>query len=344
MPLRGTQPTGPDCILPQVAQSSKCMHYPRIQDRVTLWRWGLFIGGAALCLTPFTSPATALALGLLLALSIGNPAPRGSKALGRRLLQISVVLLGFTMEIAQVLRSGARGLTLGAATIFATLLLGAALARYFKVTSVTAALISAGTAICGGSAIAAVAAVIAASEAEVSIALGTVFVLNAAALYIFPLLGELLALNPEQFGTLCGIAIHDISSVVGAASQFGPISLETATTVKLSRALWIAPVALAIAWCFRRPRAGSHRALQIPWFIALFLAASALRSWVPALGALAPSLSIVARAGFTLTLFLIGASISRDGLRAVGAAPLLLGVALWLFISSAALAGVFWGL
>jgi uncharacterized membrane protein YadS len=207
-------------------------------------------------------------------------------------------------------------------------------------------LISAGTAVCGGSAIAAVGSVIGVDESEISVAMGTVFILNAAALYVFPVVGHSLGLTQIQFGTWAGIAIHDISSVVGASAHYGLDALHTATAVKLSRALWIIPLALAATAIFRtrktyRQTATQHKPkVQVPWFIGFFLLASAARSFVPGMAGIAPVLGHVATTGLTLTLFLIGAGLSAKMLRTVGWRPFLQGVLLWLLISVVSLAVV----
>jgi len=254
-----------------------------------------------------------------------------------------------------VLRTGMEGLVLGAATITGTFILGALLARWLKISLHTSTLISAGTAICGGSAIAAVGAVIGAKAAEMSVAMGTVFLLNAIGLYIFPPLGHALGLTEVQFGTWAGVAIHDVSSVVGAASHYGATALQTATAVKLSRALWIVPVSLAAGWAFNRAATVSTAApndkeavpgntkLQLPWFIGFFILASVARSFIPGVPEIAPSLTTIARLGLTVTLYLIGASLSKETLRSVGLAPMLQGLLLWIFIASAALVAVLYG-
>jgi uncharacterized integral membrane protein (TIGR00698 family) len=303
----------------------------------------LFIAAAALCLSPWGSPPFALGLGALLALTQANPFPKLGKKASAKLLQFSVVLLGFGMDLPVVLHTGAQGAAFAAATIAITLGLGWLLGKRFGVERNVSALISAGTAICGGSAIAAVGAVIGAGEGEMSVALGTVFLLNGAALYAFPLVGHALGLTQAQFGTWTGIAIHDVSSVVGASAPYGLQALQTATAVKLARALWIMPVALGAAALFARRQVGpqteaSRRKIAVPWFIGLFLLASVIRSFVPSMATLAPGLGRVATAGLTLALFLIGAGLSAPTLRAVGWRPLLQGVLLWLFISAVSLA------
>lgn len=301
--------------------------------------------GLGFCLTAWASPGVALALGMALALAWGNPYLARSRPAAKLLLQISVVLLGFGMNLGAVVHAGERGLGLAFLTICGTFALGALLARWLGIPARTSALISAGTAICGGSAIAAVSAVVDAAEAEMGVAMGVVFLLNAVALYLFPRLGHWLGLSQVQFGTWAGMAIHDISSVVGAASVYGLTALQTATAVKLSRALWIVPVALVAGWKFAPMGEGGSRRqakLQVPWFIGLFLLASLARTLVPQLAVAGPLLSRVAVIGFTVTLFLIGAGLSRATLRQVGARPLVQALLLWLAIGVAALSAVRW--
>ena len=300
--------------------------------------WIFFAAGAVFCLTPWGSPPLALALGIAIALLAGDPLPPFAKGLSRSLLQVSVVLLGFSMELKTVLRAGETGMLFAAATILLTLLAGRLSGRWLGVGERTSILISSGTAICGGSAIAAVSSVIGAEDEEISVALGTVFLLNGAGLYLFPVLGHLLGLSQLGFGTWAGVAIHDISSVVGASSVYGVPALERATAVKLARALWIAPLSLAAAIFWRRRKGAVGQARPtIPWFIGFFLLACLLRSLVPAVAPLGPSISRVARAGFTLTLFLIGGALSRRNLSKVGWTPLLQGLLLWILVAAGSL-------
>jgi uncharacterized integral membrane protein (TIGR00698 family) len=270
------------------------------------------------------------------ALLLANPYAAESKKASNILLRTSVVLLGFSMDLGVVLRAGAEGLPFAAATICGTLVLGWLLGRALKIRARTSALIASGTAICGGSAIAAVGSVLGAEEGEMSVAIGTVFLLNAVALYTFPLFGHALHLSQAQFGTWAGVAIHDISSVVGAAQVYGSQALQHATAVKLSRALWIVPLSLGAAAAYKVYTHGAERTaakVQIPWFIGLFVLASLARSLFPPIAALAPNIAVVAKIGFTLTLFLIGSGLSKKNLKAVGWKPLAQGVALWVFIS-----------
>jgi uncharacterized integral membrane protein (TIGR00698 family) len=307
-------------------------------------RQALFAVAALFCISPWASPGLALAMGVVLALALENPHPTGARRASKWLLQGCVVLLGFQMNLPIVLRAGVSGVTMSAATIAATFALGYVVARRLTIAPRTSLLMSAGTAICGGSAIAAVGAVIGAAEGELTVALGTVFMLNAVALYVFPPLGHALGLTQAQFGTWAGVAIHDISSVVGAASQYGGVALQTATAVKLSRSLWIIPVALAAGVLARRHSSSgsANGKLQIPWFIGLFLLASVTRSLVPGIAAAAPAIGHVATTGLTLTLFLVGAGVSRSAIAAIGVRPMLQAVILWLVISAGSLGMILW--
>ncbi len=298
------------------------------------------------------SPPVALLAGIGFALLIGQPLAGKGHRLSKWLLQFCVVLLGFGMNLPEVLRLGLHGSLFAAVSIAATLGLGYWLGKRAGLDRNTSTLISAGTAICGGSAIAAVSSVIAASDAEIAVSIGTVFLLNAVALYFFPIAGHLLHLSQGQFGLWAGIAIHDISSVVGAGLSYGPDALSTATAVKLSRTLWIVPLTLALALHLgqrRRnqpddkqeaaPRAKRLK-ITVPWFIGLFLLASLLRSYVPVIAVWSPDISAVARRGMVLVLFLIGTSLSVRALRVVGWRTVAVGLALWLFISAGSLLAI----
>ncbi|PYQ28774.1 MAG: putative sulfate exporter family transporter [Acidobacteria bacterium] len=277
------------------------------------------------------APPLALALGLVIALTVGNPYAKKTSKLTKILLQASVVGLGFGMNLQKVVEAGRTGIFFTIATILGTLLLGYLLARALRINARTSHLISSGTAICGGSAIAAVGPVIGASDEEMSVSLGTVFILNSVALFLFPLIGAALHLTQRQFGVWSAIAIHDTSSVVGAASAYGKEALQIATTVKLTRALWIVPLTIGTALAFHR---GAKTRVAIPWFIFLFVIASIIRTYVNGPWDI---IVVIARIGLTLTLFLIGAGLSRRSLAAVGIRPLILGVVLWLVISLAGL-------
>jgi uncharacterized integral membrane protein (TIGR00698 family) len=288
----------------------------------------LFVAGFLFVLLPWASPALALALGLTLGLTCGNPFRAGARKLSKYLLQASVVGLGFGMNFAQVERAGKSGFVYTAVGITFTLVFGMLLARVLKVESTAGFLIATGTAICGGSAIAAVAPVAGANDEEMSVALGTVFILNSIALMIFPMIGTALHLTQSQFGLWAALAIHDTSSVVGAAAKYGAMSLAIATTVKLARALWIVPMCVGTAAVKH-----SDARIQWPWFVALFVGAAVLNS---SLHAGTPEFHILYRLGvigLTATLFLIGAGVSRATLKQVGPRPLLQGVLLWVLVA-----------
>lgn len=240
------------------------------------------------------------------------------------------------MNLQKVIEAGKTGVLFTIATIVGTLLLGYLLGRALKIERRTTHLISSGTAICGGSAIAAVGPVIEATDEEMSVSLGTVFILNSIALFIFPMIGNALHMTQNQFGVWAAIAIHDTSSVVGAAAKFGAEALQIATTVKLTRALWIVPLTIGTALAFRRKSAR----VTIPWFILWFLAASVMRTYVAAPVVIWETIVKLARIGLTITLFLIGAGLSRKSIAAVGARPLILGVMLWIAISCVSLFAV----
>ncbi|MFN6965110.1 MAG: YeiH family protein [Pyrinomonadaceae bacterium] len=308
------------------------------------WRKVLYFALVVVCLSPLVSPPAALALGLALALTVGNPFPGPTRETTRYLLRICVVLLGFGLNLNDVYRAGRDGLLFTIATIAGTLVLGYILGRALKVGDKISTLISSGTAICGGSAIAAVGPAIEADSDEMTVSLGAVFVLNSIALFLFPVIGVSLGLTQDQFGIWAAIAIHDTSSVVGAAAAYGQEALGTATVVKLTRALWIAPVALFFAFVFGRSGNGAAggRRVEVPWFIFLFVAATVARSYAPSfvLPSLFDSVVNFAKAGMTLCLFFIGATLSRETIRKVGARPLIQGLVLWIAISVVSLAAV----
>jgi uncharacterized integral membrane protein (TIGR00698 family) len=302
------------------------------------WRKSIFIILIFICLTPLVSPPIALAVGLFAALTFGNPFPEQTKNATKILLQVSVVLLGFGMNLSAVWKAGKQGILFTIATIFGTLAVGFFIGRLLKVKDKTSNLISAGTAICGGSAIAAVAPVIDADSDEISVSLGTVFILNSVALFLFPLIGHALDLSQNQFGVWSAIAIHDTSSVVGAAQSYGAEALTIATTVKLSRALWIVPVALLFSFLYRRKNEKSSK-IAVPYFIFFFLLVIILRTYAPVQipPSIFDSFVMLAKKGLTVTLFLIGASLSRETLKTVGVRPLAQGVLLWILISAISL-------
>jgi len=328
--------------------------------------------GVAFSMTPVATPALALGLGIAIALGVGNPWRRVTSRVSGRLLQAAVVGLGCGIPLGALVRAGTTGVAITALTIAAVFAGGVALARWLGVERQVALLVTTGTSICGGSAIAAVGPAIGAGADAMGVSLATVFVLNAVALYAFPPIAHLAGLTEHQFGVWAALAIHDTSSVVGAAASYGPEALRDATILKLARALWILPLTVALpAVLHRRGRAAgtsvwsadgatdfavapaatgpggtapgdrSPRRAPVPWFIGLFVLAAVARSLVPA-----PELrwfddiSGIARVALVLTLFLIGANLTRDQLRAVGVRPLVHGLLLWVAVAGATLAGV----
>lgn len=284
----------------------------------------------------FLSPAISLFIGIAFALTLGNPFSKLSKLLSKKMLQYCVVGLGFGMNFHASLAAGREGMIFTIVSVVTVMLLGVVLGRVLKVGRKGAYLISAGTAICGGSAIAAVAPVIDADENETSLSLATIFVLNAIALFLFPVIGGYFGLSQSDFGTWAAIAIHDTSSVVGAGAAYGEQALEVATTVKLTRALWIIPLSIFSMMVFRQKGAK----IQIPWFIGWFIVAMLVNTYFNLPEALTHGISIASRAGLSATLFLIGGGLSLEVISKVGVRPLLLGVALWVVISVLSLATI----
>jgi uncharacterized integral membrane protein (TIGR00698 family) len=287
----------------------------------------LFIAGLLLSFTGLVSPPLALTLGILFGLSFPHPYINESRGIARTLLQVSVVALGFGMNLHEVLKAGRSGFLYTALGIAFALLLGLALGKFLRVGGNPSFLITAGTAICGGSAIAAVGPILQADGEEMAVSLGTVFILNSVALLIFPAIGGALHLSQTQFGLWAALAIHDTSSVVGATAKYGAQSLVIGTTVKLARALWIVPLALVTA-AIKHNRSR----IQFPWFILFFLLAAVINTYASAFSRVTPSLFVLGRLGLTATLFLIGSGISRATLKEVGWRPLLQGVLLWLVV------------
>ena len=271
-------------------------------------------------------------------MSFAHPYQADSRNLSKFLLQASVVGLGFGMNLHEVLRAGRSGFVYTAASISFALILGLLAGLLLRVNKTASILISTGTAICGGSAIAAVAPIIGANDEEMAVSLGTVFILNSIALLIFPPLGWALHLTQQQFGLWSALAIHDTSSVVGAASRYGPVALVVGTTVKLTRALWIVPVAIGAAVLKR-----SKTRIQWPWFILFFCLAAVANTYLPALTNLWHVLSNLGKLGLTAALYLIGTGISRATLRQVGWPPLLQGIILWILVGVTSLWLIFAG-
>ena len=265
-----------------------------------------------------------------MALTVGNGFPELTGKWSKLLLQLSVVGLGFGMNLSEVLRAGRAGFLYTAAGITFAIISGLLLGRWFSVERTPALLISVGTAICGGSAIAAVGPVLDASEDDMAVSLGTVFILNAAALFLFPVIGHRLSLSQSHFGLWAALAIHDTSSVVGAAAKYGSVALSVATTVKLTRALWIVPVTLGVSIF-----SGRKVRLSVPWFILFFLLAAVVRSYSPP--SLIPTYGVllaVTKIGLAVTLFLIGSALSREAIGRVGIRPLAQGLVLWAVVAA----------
>ena len=306
---------------------------------------------AALCLAPlFPLPSelaaavapAALILGTILALTLGNPYSAQTKPLSKMLLQAAVVALGFSMDINKVIQAGSSGLLFSLVSIAAIFALGKLLQKTLNIRPITGLLVSTGTAICGGSAIAAISSVVDAPEEDISVAIGTVFILNAIALIIFPPIGHMLGLSQADFGTWAGIAIHDVASVAGAGTAYGSEALDTATAVKLSRVLYLIPITAIVAYFHHKnsaqnPEQTEKTKIQVPWFIGLFILASLARTALPQLADFAPTIKQISSTGFALSLFFIGTALSKKALKAVGVRPLILGIVLWLFISIATL-------
>ena len=292
---------------------------------------------AFLCLTPWITPPIALFLGLAFALTLGSPFPVFNRKASKYLLQIAVVGLGFGMNLHESLKAGADGILFTVVSVVSVMIIGIVFGRFLKVNPKTAYLISSGTAICGGSAIAATAPIVKADEAEMSVSLATIFMLNAVALFVFPVLGHLLQLSQNQFGTWAAIAIHDTSSVVGAGAAYGEEALKVATTVKLTRALWIIPLSIFTAFYFK----SKNEKMYIPWFILFFIVAMILNTYLNIPKTVTASIVSVSRQCLTLTLFFIGAGLSRAAIKTVGVKPFVLGVSLWFFIGVISLGFVY---
>lgn len=287
-------------------------------------------------MSAWVTPPVALFLGLAFALLCGQAYPAFNKKVSKKLLQYSVVGLGFGMNLHASLASGGEGMAFTIISVAGTMIVGMLIGvKMLHLNRDTAYLVSSGTAICGGSAIAAVGPVIKARESDMSVALATIFVLNAVALFVFPVLGQWLGMSQQEFGMWAAIAIHDTSSVVGAGATYGEEALQVATTIKLTRALWIIPLALATSFIFKR----EGRRISIPWFILWFVVAIMLNTYLfapfPMIG---QAISSLARKGLIITMFFIGASLSVDVLKSVGLKPLLQGILLWIVISVGSLA------
>jgi len=297
-----------------------------VPGTVTLWSMAknIFFLALIVAASGFIAPPIALLGGLVYGFTFKHPYHAESRHLAKFLLQVSVVALGFGMNLQQVLHAGRSGFVYTALTITMVMLLGLALGRLFSVGKKSAFLISAGTAICGGSAIAAVGPVTNASEEDMAVSLGTVFILNSVALFLFPWLGYRCGLSQEQFGLWSALAIHDTSSVVGAAARYGTAALAIATTIKLARALWIVPLSFVAAGAWK-----SQARIQWPWFILFFCLAAMLKTLLPGFNSLFDNLNRLGKIGLTATLFLIGTGLDKETLRRVGMRPLFQGLVLW---------------
>jgi uncharacterized integral membrane protein (TIGR00698 family) len=289
----------------------------------------IYLLAIAACALPFVDTPFALLIGIILAQTVQHPFLKVSKKLTHILLQVSVVGLGFGMNATQALVAGKQGLIFTVFSILSTITLGLFLGKRLKVENNTSYLISTGTAVCGGSAIAAISTIIKSNEKQISTALGTVFILNSIALFLFPWIGHLLHLTQHQFGVWAAIAIHDTSSVVGAASKYGQVALQTAATIKLERALWIIPIGIISVFIFK----SESKKIKIPYFIFLFVLAMLVNTFVPAIHTETSFIVMLSEIGLKITLFLIGTGLSRELVKSVGVKPLLQGVMLWFFIS-----------
>jgi uncharacterized integral membrane protein (TIGR00698 family) len=318
----------------------------KLLDSRTLFLLGLLIAGSGI-----VSPPIALLGGIAFGFTVDHPLRAESARLSKLLLQASVIALGFGMNIQQVAHAGRSGFAYTAISITTAMVLGLLLGKLLHIGGKASYLITAGTAICGGSAIAAIAPITNANEEEISVSMGTVFLLNSVALLLFPPIGHLLHLTQNQFGLWAALAIHDTSSVVGAAAAYGTQALAIGTTVKLARALWIVPVSLLTAAYMARVVAqrnhttGHHRSkLTFPWFILFFCVAAALATYLPSLHLTFAALNHLGKAGLTATLFLIGTSLSKKTLRQVGIRPLVQGIVLWIIVGTASLAAIYFRL
>jgi uncharacterized integral membrane protein (TIGR00698 family) len=292
----------------------------------------LFFGGVILSASGLVSPAIALLIGLVYGMTLAHPYQAESRNVTKFLLQGSVVALGFGMSLREVLRAGRSGFVYTALSITAAMLIGLGLGAVIHVAKKPSFLISAGTAICGGSAIAAVGPIVGASEEEMAVSLGAVFILNSVALFLFPPLGFALHMSESQFGLWSALAIHDTSSVVGATAKYGAMALAIGTTIKLARALWIVPLAVGTAVVLKR-----KARVPWPWFILFFCVAALLNTLLPQFSSEFGALNHLGKLGLTVTLFLIGASLNRETLHRVGVRPLLQGLTLWIIVGAGTL-------
>ena len=285
----------------------------------------------------FVTPALALSVGLMYALILGDvPYGKFNKKCSKYLLQAAVVGLGFGMNFEQSIQAGKDGMLLTIASVFVVMILAVFIGKKMKLDDKTSYLIGSGTAICGGSAIAAIGPVIKADDNQMAVSLGTIFMLNAIALFIFPPIGRMIGLTDAQFGTWAAIAIHDTSSVVGAGQAFSDKALEIATLVKLTRALWIIPLAIVTTFVYRE----KSKKITIPWFIFLFILAMLVNTYAGIPAEVSKWIVLIAKQGMVLTLFLIGSSLSINVVKKVGLTPVILGVVLWVIIGIVSLGAI----
>jgi uncharacterized integral membrane protein (TIGR00698 family) len=308
----------------------------------------IFFLGLLIAASGLVSPPVALVAGIAYGFTVVHPLRREASALAKLLLQSSVILLGFGMNLNQVVHAGKSGFLYTAVSITSAVALGLLLGKLLKIRGKASCLITMGTAICGGSAIAALAPITEANEEEISISMGTVFLLNSVALLVFPAVGWWLHLSQNLFGLWAALAIHDTSSLVGAAAKYGPQALTIGTTVKLARALWIVPISLLTASMMGRVAMASGKAhgakIKVPWFIFLFILASVASTYLVRFAPVYSDMNHLGRVGLTATLFLIGTSLSRNTLKQVGLRPLLQGVVLWVIVGCASLAAIYFHL
>ncbi len=309
--------------------------FPLFEKNSTLQKI-FFVLLLAVCALFSISPPTALLLGLVVANLSGHPFLPFNHIAIRYLLQISVVGLGFGISVTSAVAIGSTSFIFTFISIVTTIGVGFLLGKWLSIERKTSHLIACGTAICGGSAIAAIAPIIKSDEKQTSVALGVIFILNSIALFLFPMIGHWLNLTQQEFGLWCAIAIHDTSSVVGAANKYGAEALEIATTVKLARALWIIPIALITTFVFK----SKSSTIKIPYFIGLFILAMLINTYVPQVAPYSPSIVAVAKVGLTLTLFLIGSGLNLNTLKSVGFKPLFQGILLWAFIAIVSLIAI----
>lgn len=306
-------------------------------------QWLPFILCLVFAATPWCSSALALILGMILSLGLKLHTPEPLRKYGKFLMQAAIVAMGFSMDPVKVIASGSQGVGVTFVTLIIAMSVGYGLAKLFKVTGTTGTLISAGTAICGGSAIASLAPVLKSKHEEIAVAMATVFCLNAVALILFPILGRALHMTPDQFGWFAAIAIHDTSSVVGAATEFHPDSVAVAVTGKLTRALWIIPMILVTAVVMRldaRNKAEPHGKIAIPWFIGVFVIAVVLHGLLPSMPLAYTVSDAIGKGALKMAIFVIGTQLTRQTLRAVGPKAMAMAVTLWFCLAGSALVWV----